>query len=216
MKRKVAIIHVTQLAVQPMLDAFKASAPDMEIINLLDEGLLVAVNELGGVTPPILNTFKGLLQKGIDCGADGILLSCSAFSPYVEELEAELPVPLVSVDGAMLKQAIALGERIGIVATVVAAGHTTERFLQEIAAKRGKRVTTRVEIVTEAFDELKRECGERHDELVRQAAEKLLPVSDVLVLAQLSMARAADSLVFSPIPVLTSPLASVKALMERI
>jgi Asp/Glu/hydantoin racemase len=188
----------------------------MEVVNLLDEGLLVAVNEQGGVTPSILNAFRGLLRKGVDCGADGILLSCSAFSPYVEELEAELPIPLVSVDGAMLQQAIALGERIGIVATVVAAGHTTERQLQEMAAKRGKIVTTQVEIVTEAFDELNRGCGERHDELVRQAAEKLLPVSDVLVLAQLSMARAAGSLAVSPIPVLTSPLASVNALMERL
>jgi Asp/Glu/hydantoin racemase len=216
MKRKVAIIHATQLAVKPMLDAFHTSAPDVEIIHLLDEGLLVAVNEQGGVTQPILNAFRGLLRKGVDCGVDGILLSCSAFSPYVEELETELPVPLVSVDGAMLQQALSLGERIGIVATVVAAGHTTARQLQEMAEKRGKEVTARVEIVTEAFEELKRGCGERHDELVKQGAEKLIPMSDVLVLAQLSMARAADSLAFSPIPVLTSPLVSVNALLERI
>jgi Asp/Glu/hydantoin racemase len=212
----VVLIHATLQAVQPMLNAIDQYRSEIEVINLLDEGLLAAVNGQGGVTPAILDSFRSLLQRGAAYGADGILLSCSAFSPYVKQLEAELDIPVVSVDGAMLEQAVMIGERIGVLATVEAAGATTRRQLLELAARRGKKLAVQVEVVAEAFSELQHGNGERHDELIRQAADKMVFQSDVLVLAQISMARASNSLSHLEGSVLTSSDMSVKMLMCRL
>jgi aspartate/glutamate racemase len=201
-------------AVQPLVETFKVLEPEVELIHLLDEGLLLAVNEQGGVTPQILDSFGDLLQRAMTSNVQGILLSCSAFSPYVPTLASKLPVPLLSVDREMLEQAVRTGERIGVVATVSAAGPTTAKQLEELATAHGVEVSVAVEIVTEAFDELKKGRGHRHDALIRERAEKLASKPDVIILAQISMARALKQVSHLSVPVLASPEISVKAMLK--
>ncbi|MED1796265.1 aspartate/glutamate racemase family protein [Brevibacillus nitrificans] len=216
MKTRIGLVHATMNSVSPMLEAFRAHYPEAELVNLMDEGLLLAVNEQGGITPEILQRFEDLVHKAVDSGTDGVLLSCSVFSPYVPDIQKKYTIPILSVDEAMLARAVLLGGRIGVVATVVTAGPTTKGLLEQFAQASGKAVQVDVEIVPEAFEALKKGDLEQHNRLIQERAKKLAEKADVLVLAQISMARAAAQLKEIGIPVLTSPLTSTSSIMEQI
>ncbi|RNB82135.1 Asp/Glu/hydantoin racemase [Brevibacillus nitrificans] len=216
MKTRIGLVHATMNSVSPMLEAFHTHYPEAELVNLMDEGLLLAVNEQGGITPEILQRFEDLVQKAVDSGTDGVLLSCSVFSPYVPDIQKKYAIPILSVDEAMLARAVLLGERIGVVATVVTAGPTTKGLLEQFAQASGKAVQVDVEIVPKAFEALKKGDLEQHNRLIQERAKKLAENADVLVLAQISMARAAAQLKEIGIPVLTSPLTSTSSIMEQI
>ncbi|MDR7319265.1 aspartate/glutamate racemase family protein [Brevibacillus nitrificans] len=216
MKTRIGLVHATMNSVSPMLEAFHTHYPEAELVNLMDEGLLLAVNEQGGITPEILRRFEDLVQKAVDSGTDGVLLSCSVFSPYVPDIQKKYAIPILSVDEAMLARAVLLGERIGVVATVGTAGPTTKGLLEQFAQASGKAIQVDVEIVPEAFAALKRGDGKRHNHLVQERAKRLAENADVLVLAQISMARAAAELKEIGIPVLTSPLTSTSSIIEQI
>lgn len=213
---KIGLIHATLNAVQPMVDAFRRHEPSVTVLNFLDEGLLAAVNESGGVTPAILRRFVRLLSTAADSGVDGILLSCSVFSPSVPVISPLFAVPVVSVDAAMLETAVDMGRRIGVVATVGASGPTTAGQLAEIAGARKQQIHVEVMVSAEAFCRLQAGDANGHDELVRQKVAELSPRVDVVVLAQISMARAAKKMQDIPVPVLTSPESSIKAIMSRL
>jgi Asp/Glu/hydantoin racemase len=212
---KVGLVHATLAAVQPMVETFRKHAPQAALMHFLDEGLLPLVNRTG-LNEESIGEMRRLIARAVASGAEGVLLSCSAYSPCVPELRAAVPVPVVSVDETMLRQAIALGRRIGVVATVPAAGPTTARLLEQFAAETGLQIDVRVRVTPEAFTALN--CGEgaRHDALVRAEIEALVPECEVVVLAQISMARAIEGVSGWAKPVLTSPETSIRALLAEL
>jgi len=211
----IGLVHATLNAVQPMVETFRYYEPSVEVINFLDEGLLRAVNESGEVTPKILRRFIELLGKAEESGVDGILLTCSSFSPAVSIVSPLLSIPLVSVDAAMLEQAIGLGSRIGVIATVAAAGPTTAQQIEKFALRQGKNVKVNVAVVTEAFAKLQSDPV-KHDQLIKAEVARLAETEDVVVLAQISMARALGCMSDIKIPILSSPESSIQAIMQKI
>ena len=217
MKTRIGLVHATMNSVAPMVEAFKQHYPEVELVHLMDEGLLLAVNEQGGITSAILRRFEDLVEKAVHSNTDGVLLSCSVFTPYVPEIQKKHAIPVLSVDAAMLESALEMGERIGVVATVATAGPTTKGLLEQMAEERGKSVQVELEVVTEAFDALKSGDLDKHNQLIRDRARKLAEKQvDVLVLAQISMARAVPLVEELGKPVLTSPLTSTSSIMNRI
>ncbi|MFP3121902.1 aspartate/glutamate racemase family protein [Ectobacillus funiculus] len=215
---KVGLIHATLNAVNPLLSAFQENFPEVQTINFLDEGLLIEANKQGQLTAELVDRFADLIQKAILTGVDGILLSCSTFSPTVSEMRRKFPeIPIENVDDVMVQQAIQQGVKIGVVATVAAAGPTTQKSILENAKLLNKDVEVFVEVSKEAFEALSRKEYETHDALIAQKVRKLLSEQkiDVIILAQLSMARAKAELKDIAVPILTSPEISSKAIVER-
>ncbi len=215
MRKKIALIVATRSALQPALDAFARYAPDAAVQVFADEGLLPAVQKAGGVTPHLLRRFFSLLALAEKSGVDGILFSCSVFSPSLERLEPFFSVPLMSADSAMIAEAAARGGSVGVIATVEQAEKLTVEQLHEQARLRGKALTVRSLAVPEAFSLLPSDPQE-HDALIFKAAEKLVSSCDRIVLAQISMARAAEKVAALGKPVLTSLESSVNAIMRKV
>jgi Asp/Glu/hydantoin racemase len=145
-----------------------------------------------------------------------VLLTCSAYSPAVPAIQSHFAIPVVSVDEAMLRCALEHGAHIGVLATVEAAGPTTATLLHDYAAEDGRTVEVSVRVVPEAFTALNSGDEVRHDTLIREQIIALLPDCDVVVLAQISMARALSGVPPYPKPVLTSPESSIRALLARL
>jgi hypothetical protein len=218
-KYKIGLIHATLNSISPLISAFEKNFPEVETINFLDEGLLIELNRQGQLTNELINRIADLLYKAVMTGVDGILLSCSSYSPAIDELRRRFPeVPLENVDDDMILQAIKKGKKIGIVATVAAAGPTTQKSLLEKSKQHDKSVEVFVDVTTEAFKALQINDYETHDILIEQSVEKLINDHeiDIAVLAQLSMARAKSRLGALSIPILTSPEISSKAIVEKI
>lgn len=216
MSIKIGLIHTTSNSMQPINDAFRELAPEVKVLNFLDEGLMEDINKRNNITPDMIRQLVDIMNKVEKSGVDGILLACSAFSPHVEDISSLFAVPVVSADISMLEQAIQMGENIGVIATVGAAGPTTERLLKELAVKQSKNIMVNTQVLTEAFSALKSGDIEKHNKLIQEKILELSAYCDVILLAQMSMTRAIED--FGPIttPLLTSPQISVQAILAEV
>jgi Asp/Glu/hydantoin racemase len=119
------------------------------------------------------------------------------------------------IDRAMADRAVQSGRRIGVAATVPTTLGATSDLIRRAAAEAGREIELRTELAEGAFQALREGRGEEHDRLVQAALSRLAPASDVIVLAQASMARAlAGAESFAGVPVLTSPRLGVERLRE--
>ncbi|WP_126425389.1 aspartate/glutamate racemase family protein [Brevibacillus marinus] len=213
---KIGLIHATLNSLQPIVDAFQELSPQVKLLHFMDEGLIDALNETGEVTPPMVRRLIHLVEKAEESGVDGILLTCSSFSPFVNDIRPFFRTPLLAADISMLEEAVERGERIGVIATVAAAGPTTTALLKEIAAERGKTVDVQTAVITDAFAALQAGRPQQHNELIQRKITELAATCDVIVLAQMSMTRAVKGMPPVRVPVLTSPQISAKAILAKV
>ncbi|EGO64814.1 aspartate/glutamate racemase family protein [Acetonema longum] len=213
---KIGLIHTTANSMQPINEAFRELAPEVKVLNFLDEGLMEEINHHTGITPTMVRRLLALLDNAEKAKVDGILLTCSVFSPYVEDIRKFMAAPVLSADMAMLEKAVQMGTKIGVIATVETAGPTSEGLLKAIAKRQQKNITVHTHVLTEAFTALKNGDANLHNKMIQQKALDLAAESDIVLLAQMSMTRAVKD--FGPlrVPLLTSPEISVKAILAEI
>jgi Asp/Glu/hydantoin racemase len=130
--------------------------------------------------------FARLSQYAVDCGSDAILFTCSAFGTCIEAVAAQhASIPVLKPNEAMIDDAVALGQRIGLVATF---GPTLISMPPEFP----KQVVLDTALAEGALAALNAGDGELHDKLIAQAAAELAAKGcRVIALAQFSMVRAA-------------------------
>jgi Asp/Glu/hydantoin racemase len=117
----------------------------------------------------------------------------------------------------MSAEAVARGPRIGVLATVPTTLRPTVNLIERQAKEQGREAVVEAVVVEGAFAALQAGNGAEHDRLVLAALEDLLARSDVVVLAQASMARLIGALAAPPrVPILTSPLSGLTAARDHL
>lgn len=213
---KVGAVHATINSVQPLQHAFRQLEPAAELFHFVNDHLLFKVKQKGKVEQEDIVDFTRLIFHAVDAKVDGIIVVGTVFCPHVPLFANLVQVPIIAINQPMIKKAVTIGERIGVVATTAPTGPATEKQLQDYAQKINKKIEIEVAIVTEALDELNRGNGKRHDEIIQKAASDLQEKGcDPIILAQISMARAANSLNIDA-TVLTSPEEGVREIMRQI
>ena len=216
MDRKIGLIHATPNAVTPIENAIHEFAPNVNYENFIDKELLDEVNRVGKVTGKLVRRIIKLIEKAEESGVDGVALSCSSFTPFVPQIECMFDFPVVSVDMAMLEKAVSIGKKIGVIATVAAAGPTTTNLIKEIADNEQKEIEIVTETIIEASKSLKNGDSMRHDMLIQEKIYELAEVCDVIVIAQLSMVRSLGSVGEVSVPILSSGETAIKSLLSKL
>ncbi|HEX8920158.1 MAG TPA: aspartate/glutamate racemase family protein, partial [Pyrinomonadaceae bacterium] len=217
-KRRVAFIHTSPAAIAPLMQFYTEAAPEMEITNLLDDGLLrlLAAKET--------LTAQGRLSEMIKAatvtyGAELAMVTCSSVSKeMVEQLADDFEMPILKIDYPMARQAVRAGQRIGVAATFPPTLVPTCRLLSEAAAEAGTTIEIIQEVSPDAYTALLANDVSTHDNLLLEAIERL-ENQDVaaIVLAQVSMARILPLLNGRvKLPVLSSLHTSLEALREKL
>ena len=213
MTAHVTLIHAVTVAIPPVLEAFRNGWPEATVSNLLDDGLTGALAREGGLTARIAQRIRDLATYAARSGADGILFTCSAFTPAMDRARADVTIPLLKPDEAMFAAALDAGRRIGVVATFPGTLPVAEPQIRAAAAARGVDVEIVSTAVPEAFQAMNAGDTAAHDRLVVDAAVAIAPRVDVICLAQFSMARPRAAVQARvAVPVLTSPTAAVDRL----
>ena len=86
---RITLIHAVQVAIPPVLEAFREGWPEAEMTNLLDDGLTGALKREGELTVPIVQRIRDLATYAARAGADGIRLvvdAAVALAPSVDVL----------------------------------------------------------------------------------------------------------------------------------
>ncbi len=202
-----ALIHTSATLVPVFAQLCKDKIPHVATFNIVDDSLVRAIGAKGALTADIARRVGAYITSAEMGGADHILVTCSSIGPAVEASALFCRVPVLRVDQPMADRAVALGSRIGIVATLPTTLHPTTDLLQRRAALAGKQVQLDPVLCTGAFEALMAGDSATHDRIVTDALLALVQRVDVVVLAQASIARVVAALPASAqqIPLLASP-----------
>ncbi|HEV2864271.1 MAG TPA: aspartate/glutamate racemase family protein [Pyrinomonadaceae bacterium] len=210
-KRRVAFVHTSPAAVGPLAQFYAEAAPEIEVTNLLDDGLLrlLAKGDRAGVEARLADMI-GVAARTY--GAEAAMVTCSSVSlETVNKLAGSFPLPVLKIDYPMARRAVRAGRLIGVVATFPPTLVPTSRLIKDAAAEAGAEVEIVEDVTPEAYDALLSGDAARHDALVLDSVARLEArgVSTV-VLAQVSMARVLPR-VSAGVPVLSSLHTSLEA-----
>jgi Asp/Glu/hydantoin racemase len=183
----IALIHASRAAVDPVTQHFAQHAPDLKIVNLLDDGIMTSLAALD-LDKAVRRLTEMAESAWLEYRAGAAVVTCSAVSRAgMRTLRAQSRIPILKIDEPMARRAAAAGRRIGIVATFPATVATTVELLHAAAA--APLETTHV-LAAEALQALLRGEVDEHDRLLLASAQQVEREGiDVLVLAQVSMAR---------------------------
>jgi Asp/Glu/hydantoin racemase len=218
MQPTLVLVHT----VPPLVSVFQTLVtellPGVRLFHILDEPMVERVKRRGGLADEDAARLAQHVEAAAAIGADVVLVTCSTISPVVDMIRSSAAIRVLKIDEAMIREAVSLGCRVGVIATAATTLEPTRGLLEAEAARQGKEVATELVLVEGAIAALFAGDGESHDRLVAGAALDLAARSDVVVLAQASMARALAAMPANqrPAPILSSPhlaLAQVKKLL---
>jgi Asp/Glu/hydantoin racemase len=205
---RIALLHTGAVVIPTFASLASDLLPGIEVQHLLDDRIVADLGR-GADRGQIADRLSGLGQAAARSGASAVLLTCSSISEFAGPLADDLGIPVFRVDEAMADEAVGLGTKISVVATLGTTLRPTAGLLRERADLQGRSIDLSELVVAGAFEAAVAGDRERHDLLVADAIEQQAAVSDVVVLAQASMASAADRARVS-VPVLTSPELGVR------
>jgi Asp/Glu/hydantoin racemase len=218
MQPTLVLVHT----VPPLVSVFQTLVaellPGVRLFHILDEPMVERVKRRGGLADEDGVRLVQHVEAAAAIGADVVLVTCSTISPVMDMIRSSVSIPVLKIDEAMIREAVSLGRRVGVIATAATTLEPTRGLLEAEAERQGKEVTTELVLVDGAIAALFAGDGGRHDRLVAGAALDLAARSDVVVLAQASMARALAAMPEDQrlAPILSSPhlaLAQVKQLL---
>lgn len=210
---RIALIHATRLAVDPVNHAFAQLWPDAQRMTLLDDSLSVDRARDGALTPQMVRRFETLALYARDAGCHGILYTCSAFGPAIEAAGRACGLPTLKPNEAMFAQAIAAGGRAALVATFEPSIAPMSAEFQALSAAAGRPAAAlQTFVVPGAMQALEAGDAAAHDAAIARCVAQISDV-DLVLLAQFSMAAATGAAqAVTHARVLSSPVAAVQAL----
>lgn len=190
----------------------------VELLSLQDPSILAEVREAGYVTTAPAARLIGMYMKAAEEGVDAMLNLCSSVGEVadcVQDTARYIGVPIVRVDEEMCREAVRLGSRIGVMATLPTTLTPTKNTVTRVAREAGRHAEPVDCLVDGAFGLDQEQFRARRTDAAAAIAEKV----DVVVLAQGSMAYAEPHLerVYGK-PFLGSPrfgAAALKKALER-
>ncbi len=186
---KLAIIHTTPATVDSLKALAAEMLPDYEVVNLVDDSILPQLARNGGDVSQVEDRLVQYARIASDIGADVILEACSSVGEVVSSMAASVSIPVVRIDDAMAEEAIRRGQRIGVVATLPSTLNPTRRLLEAKAKEAGKSIEIQTALAESAYQRLMAGDRDGHDADLVQVLLQLAKETDVVVLAQASMAR---------------------------
>lgn len=215
---RIVLLHATPVAVDPVKAAFANLWSEPELVNLLDDSLSNDRTRSEELTPELTDRFVSFGRYAFSTGADGILVTCSAFGPCIEVMQEELPIPVLKPNEAMFQAAVEQGQNVAMVATFRPAVITMEREFEKYVEQTGANARLTTFVVEPAMTALRANDAETHNRMIADMASDLAEF-DTVMLAHFSTSRALPALAARlNAPVLSAPDAAVlrlKGLIER-
>jgi hypothetical protein len=215
-KPRIALIHATPVAVDPIHAAMKAGWPEAEPVNILEDSLSPDRAAAGCISEELFDRIAALTRYAEAIGSDGILFTCSAFGAAIERAASLAKIPVLKPNEAMYEAAMDRGDNLAMIVTFPPAEGTMIEEFDDEARLRPQVPKLTTFLVEEALIALKSGDDATHNRLVSEKAGTISGY-DALMLAHFSTSRAAaDVRRRTAIPVLTSPDTAVAKLKRLI
>lgn len=211
---RIAFLHTGAVVIPPVMELAGELVPDATTVNYLDDKIVADLRD-----PERAGSVEGRLENLVraakDGGAELVMLTCSSISQLAAPISERVGIPVLRIDEAMADIAVQTGPRIAVIATLPTTCEPTAALIRERAELAGKDPQITSEVVDGAFAAVASGDRATHDRLVVAAIERLAGEVDVIVLAQASMASAAEATSVG-VPVLTSLRPGIERLREKL
>lgn len=214
--KRIALVSVTLNAVNPMTKYLMEQSADLTVINYLDSYLLEKVKKDGRITDESIGRMFQMLTQACADGADGIILTCTIFSPYVESFSKLLSVPIVCPDGAMLDMVSKKDGKTVILCTFEGTVETTRNLYLSYCENNKTSKEVDMIVVPGAYEAAGRGDMKRSYDLILENVKELDTSYDKIVLAQISMSEAVNGYTAGHAVIYTSPSSAYQVLMKKI
>jgi Asp/Glu/hydantoin racemase len=194
MQKTLGLIHTSATLVPVFQQLCNQYLPGVQVFNIVDDSLIKNVIKNGELLPATARRVVDYVASAEAAGADYILVTCSSIGAAVETAAGLTKVPVLRVDQPMADKAVHSAARIGVIATLPTTLAPTSDLVKRRAAAAGKSVEIISVLCDGAFDALMSGDAAKHDAMVAAALKELIKKTDVIVLAQASMARVVDTL----------------------
>lgn len=192
MKAALVYTSTTPELIQIVEREVKAVLPaDTEIISYQDPSILADVREAGYVTAGPAARLIGMYMKAVEDGADAVLNLCSSVGEVADaaqDIGRYLGIPIVRVDLEMCRDAVRMGKRIAVMATLPTTLEPTKNTIKRAA----REMNRHVELIDVPVDGGFGLNQEQFQALMLEAAGKAAQEADVFLFAQGSMAYCED------------------------
>ena len=207
MPETLTLIHTSPVLTPVFAALCKQHLPGVTIFHMVDESLIrdtIAHQKLRRLT---IRRLIGMIESAEAAGATAVMVTCSSIVPAAALAQKLFDIPVFRIDDAMAEKAVAVGRRIGVLATLRTTLDPTMALLADKAAAADRSVEIAEGLCAKAFDAVLSGDTETHDRIVSDALLEMASKVDVIVLAQASMARVLNNLPPGSvsIPVLSSP-----------
>ena len=216
MSQTLALIHTSPTLVPIFSVLCEAKIPDTTIFHMVDESMIKDTIREGRLRRATMRTLLMMVESANLSGADAVMVTCSSIGAGVAIAQQLFDFPVIRVDEAMAEDAVRIGKRIGVIATLRTTLEPTIALLQEKAIEGGRPIEIVDSLCDEAFDAVLAGDTATHDKIVGKALLETMRDVDVVVLAQASMSRVVKTLPRDALkmPVLSSPESAVMRARE--
>ena len=191
-RHRLGLIHASRASIDPVAEFYLREAPAWRPVNLLDEGVMGDLR--AREWPRAVSRLREMIGEAASLyGIETALVTCSALGPAeMAAIREGLEIRVIKIDEPMLERAaLESAGRVGLVATFASTVETSTAWLRHFRPSIG----IEVGCDTGALEALLAGDREEHDRrLVATAEEVAARGVDILVLAQVSMARLAGEI----------------------
>lgn len=214
--KRLALIHATKLAMDPIVSACDSNWPEVEHVSILDESLSIDRSREDHLTKALSDRIIALCRHAEGLDADGVLFTCSAFGDAIDKAASTADIPVLKPNEAMFEKAFEMGERISMIYTFPPAVAGMEREFQDYAKRYQSPARIQSVCATGARKAVEQGNAEKHNQLIAQTVSEVRD-ADVILLAHFSMATAlSDATGTTDIPVLSSPATAVEKIKSLV
>lgn len=213
---RIALIHATRVAMEPIESAAKTVWPEAQIFSILEEAL--SADRASDRVPiaQINDRIVALARYAEKLDPKGILYTCSAFGEGIESAARTSHLPVLKPNEAMFEQAFGFGQNIAMIYTFSPSLAGMEQEFKDEVAKRNANSTINSVLAKGAREALAAGDITTHNQIIAETA-KQIKRADAIMLAHFSTATAADATrQVTSTPVLTSPESAIEKMKQLV
>ena len=219
MAQSLVFLHTSPVHVRTFTGLLAELAPDIPARHVVDDSLLSEACASGGITSALYERVeKTLLTAVAEENAAVMVCTCSSIGSVAETANEHTHATLMRIDRPMAAEAVRIGSRIIVAATLPTTLIPTRELILSVAREAGKEVQIIELLCDSAWHQFEQGNQEAYLHEIAQNLQSAATQGDVIVLAQASMARAVELCPDLALPVLTSPrsglLAAIQAYRE--
>lgn len=220
MTRRLAFLHTSSVHVATFDRLVRDADASIGVDHAVREDLLADARQLGSGHPDVVRRVHDAMHAAAEGGAPLVVCTCSTIGGIAEKTPTRPGFQAARIDRAMADRAVRHGGRVLVVTALGSTVAPTFELLRESAQRAAKEVKLEPLCVESAWAFFERGDQAGYLQALADAIARVLrdPSSGIktVVLAQASMAQAADLLAGSGVEVLSSPSLGVAAALDRL